>query len=348
MTVDTRPGAGDGTRGPNMTDVARRAGVSVATVSNTLNRPEIVAPATRERVQAAIDELGFVRNTTARSLKLGVVNTVGLVLVDIGNSFFVDIARGAEVETQRHGMSLVLANADVDLTRQQHYVSLFDEARFSGILLAPLDAPLGRVEATRGHGRPVVLVNYAAEGFCGVLVDEERGGYLAARHLIELGRRRLAFMGGPLTLGAVAGRLRGARRAVEEADADVRLEHLGTHSLNPGEGRRVAGQVAAQPPGRRPDGLVAAADTLAIGCVQELTTVHGVRVPDDVAVTGYDDNHFALDGPIPITTVRQPGHAMGEVATGLLMAEIDGLSGHTHRTVVLEPALIPRRSTLGT
>jgi LacI family transcriptional regulator len=347
MGQDARTDGGDTARGPNMTDVARRAGVSVATVSNTLNRPEIVAPATRERVQTAITELGFVRNTTARSLKLGVVNTVGLVLVDIGNSFFVDIARGAEEATQRYGMSLVLANSDVDLARQQHYVSLFDEARFSGILLAPLDAPLGRVEATRRHGRPVVLVNYAAEGYCGVLVDEERGGYLAARHLIELGRRRLAFAGGPLTLSAVEGRLRGARRAVDEAGGDVRLEHLPTHSLNPGEGRRVAAQLAAFPAGRRVDGVVAAADTVAIGCVQELTTVHGVGVPDEIAVTGYDDNHFALDGPIPITTVRQPGQAMGEVATGLLMAEMAGLTGHTHRTVVLEPSLIPRRSTLG-
>jgi LacI family transcriptional regulator len=329
-----------------MREVARAAGVSQGTVSNVLNRPEIVSPDTRRRVHEAIAALGFVRNGAARSLVTGGSSTIGLILVDIGNTLFVDIARGVDEGGHDHGMSVLLANSDVQLTRQDHYLTLFDESWVSGILLAPLDASLQATHRIRAHGRPVVLVNYAADGYCGVLVDEERGGYLAARHLIDAGRTRLAFAGGPLDLRAVAGRLRGARQAVKETEGAVELVHLPTAGLKPAEGRRIATELATAA-GTRPDGLITAADTLAAACIQELTTVHGVRVPDDIAVTGYDDNHFAAENPIPVTTLRQPGREMGRIATGLLVEEIQGSRDHEHRTVVLVPELIARQSTLG-
>jgi LacI family transcriptional regulator len=324
-----------------MRDVARLAGVSQGTVSHVLNKPEIVAPGTRDRVHAAIAELGFVRNGAARSLVRGGADTIGLIVADIGNSLFVDIARGVDDAGQRQGMSVLLANSDIDVTRQDHYLTLFDENWVSGILLAPLDAPLLTARAPRAHGRPVVLVNWAAEGYCGVLVDEERGGYLAARHLIELGRTRLAYFGGPLTLTALARRLRGAQRAVAETDG-VSLVHVPTDNLKVWEGRRVAAGLVDRPD--RPDGIVAAADTLAVACILELTH-RGLRVPEDVAVTGYDDNHFASDNPIPVTTVRQRGREMGRLATDLLMEEIRDAEGHRHRTVVIEPELVAREST---
>ena len=329
-----------------MREVARAAGVSQGTVSNVLNRPEIVSPDTRDRVHAAIEALGFVRNGAARSLVTGGASTIGLVLVDIGNSLFVDIARGVDEGGREHGMSVLLANSDVRLDRQDHYLGLFDESWVCGILLAPLDAPLQGTHRIRAHGRPVVLVNYAADGFCGVIVDEEQGGYLAARHLIDLGRRRLAFVGGPLDLRAVDGRLRGARRAVKETDGATELVHLPTANLKPAEGRRVAAGIGAGRH-RELDGLVTAADTLATACIQELTTVHGVRVPDDIAVIGYDDNHFASENPIPLSTMRQPGREMGRLATGLLVEEVRHPREHEHRTVVLEPELIVRESSAG-
>ncbi len=340
-----RPARGRRSRGPSIADVARLAGVSVGTVSHALNKPAVVAPATLARVEGAVEELGYVRNRAARDLVAGDSRTVGMVLVALDNSFIVDIARGAEEAVRAQGRSLLLANADVDLPTQDHYLSLFDESRVAGVLLAPLDAPLDGAVRVRGHGRPVVLVNYAAEGFCGVLVDEERGGYLATQHLLDLGRRRLAFVGGPLTLSAVAGRLRGARRAAQEAGVEV--EHLPTRSLQPGEGRRVAAEVAARPGGERPDGLVIAADSLAVACVQALTTVHDVAVPGDVAVTGYDDNHFVSDAPVPLTTVRQPGQEMGRRAAELLAREVEEGDEHVHTTVVVVPELLVRASSSG-
>lgn len=335
-----------GRRAPSMSDVARLAGVSLGTVSNALNKPEIVSGQTRQRIQAAIDELGFVRNGAARSLAAGSTDAVGLVLVDLANSFFVDIARGAEDAVQQRSKFLLLANADVDLAKQDRYLAIFEEARVAGILLAPLDLPLDTAAAVRGRGCPVVLVNYAAEGFCGVTVDEEHGGYLAARHLVEQGRTDLLFVGGPLSLHAVEGRLRGATRAVEEAGGGVRLRHVPTRTLSAREGRRVAEELVAGRGGRMPDGVVAAADSLAVAIVQALTTVHRVKVPEEIAVTGYDDNHFAAEGPVPVTTVRQPGPEMGETAARLLLDEIDAGPGHRHRTLMLKPTLVPRQSTV--
>ena len=253
-----------------MEDVAARAGVSLGTVSNALNRPEIVSPATLQRVQKAVESLNFVRNSAARSLAGGVGNTVGLVLVDLANSLFVDISRGAEQCLHAHAKSLLIADSDVDLSRQDRNLGLFDEARVAGIILAPLDASLSRARAVRRHGRSVVLVNYAARGFCGVTVDEVHGGYLAARHLLETGRRRLLFAGGPLTLRAVAGRWSGVQKAVQEWGDGARLEHRVTASLSVREGGVVADELTSRKPGRRPDGVVAAADTLAIGVVQQL------------------------------------------------------------------------------
>ena len=143
----------------SMQDVADRAGVAIGTVSNVLNRPDLVSERTRHKVETAIAALGFVRNSSARNLAAGSSDMVGLVVVDIGNSFFVDIARGAESASEQAGLKLLLANSDVDLRRQAGYLALFDEARAAGLLLAPLDAPLEAAYDVQDHGRPIVLVN---------------------------------------------------------------------------------------------------------------------------------------------------------------------------------------------
>src|SRR3954453_12894446 len=124
---------------PSMQAVADHAGGPLGTVSNVLNRPNLVAERTRRKVESAITALGFVRNSAARSLAAGSSNTVGLVLVDLENSFFVDIARGVEATTARAGLKLLLANSDIDQTRQRDYLEPFDEARSAGLILAPLD-----------------------------------------------------------------------------------------------------------------------------------------------------------------------------------------------------------------
>lgn len=334
-----------GARQPSIGDVARHAGVALGTVSNALNNPDKLAPSTLHKVQAAMEELGFVRNRLATSLAAGTGDLIGFVIVDIGNSLFVDIARGAEHAAKEQDFKLMLANSDVDLERQDAYLKLFDESRVSGVLLAPLDAPLDGAGIVRSHGRPVVLVNWPGQEneSCGVTVDEELGGYLAAKHLIEQGCRSLLFAGGPLGLTAVRERLIGAQRAIRESDVPVRFELLETERLTVPAGLEVGRALARRSTSERPDGIFAAADALAAGCAQALLFA-GISIPGNVAIIGYDDNHFTADHVVPISTVGQPGPEMGRIALELLIDEIRN-PRHRHKTVTLQPALITRAST---
>lgn len=330
---------------PKMSDVAERAGVSLATVSNTLNNPAIVSENTQARVWQAIEELGFVRNAAASGLASRASNTVGVVLIDLSNSLFVSMARGIEREASAAGIKVLLTNSEIDLAKQDDSLRFFDELRAAGVIVAPLEGDLGAIESVRRHGRPVVLLNHpAADGGCGVVVDEEHGGYLAARHLIELGHTRLAFAGAT-RFSVVDSRLAGARRAVAESAGDVTLEVLTTHGVRLKHGHQVGEELLSRDAIDRPDGIVAASDLIAVGIIQTMHRHGGVEIPRDLSIVGYDNNAFASDSAIPVTTIAQPAEEMGAVAFRLLMEEAHGDPEHVHGTVVLEPHLIRRSST---
>jgi LacI family transcriptional regulator len=327
---------------PRIQDVARRAGVAIGTVSNVLNNPDLVTDHTRLKVEAAIAELGFVRNSAARALAARRTDTVGLVLTNIGNSLFVDIARGAESATGQAQLKILLANSDSDVVKQNSYLELFDEARVAGVILAPMDGPLDSALAVQSHGRPVVLVNAPVDEprVCCVMVNEELGGNLAASHLLNQGARRLVYLAGHLELHAISRRLSGVRKAVTAAGASLKV--VEAPDLKIGSGRALGHQVLQS---EAVDGVFCPSDPLAIGVIQAATDL-GIDVPDDLIVVGYDDDHFASESSIPVSTVSQPGRRMGELAVELLLAEIRQPAGHEHRAVMLDPHLILRRSTL--
>ncbi len=232
--------------------VAERAGVSLGTVSNVLNRPERVGNKTRERVLRAIDELGFVRNEAARQLRAGRSRTIGLVVLDVGNPFFTDIAAGVEVAAAKAGLSLVLCNSAEDSTREAHYLSLLEEQRTFGVLLSPVDGDSSRLAALRRRGTATVLVDRkGSRSMCSVSVDDLVGGELAVSHLCGLGHRRIAFVGGPLGLKQVSDRLAGARRALADARLPERaltvVETAGADRRS-GTCRRRADRRASGPP----------------------------------------------------------------------------------------------------
>jgi LacI family transcriptional regulator, galactose operon repressor len=336
--------AGDASRpnNPRIQDVARRAGVAIGTVSNVLNNPDIVTEQTRVKVEAAITELGFVRNSAARALAARRTDTVGLILIEIGNSLFVDIARGAESAAGQAQLKALLANSDSTRSKQDNYLELFDQARVAGVLLTPLEEPLDVAHAVLGHGRPVVLVIATSPDplTCSVMVNEELGGYLAATHLLDRGARRLVFLAGCPDLRLIRRRLAGVERAAAEAGASLGV--VEAPNLAIGAGREVGRQVLLS---RSVDGVVCPSDLLAVGVIQAATDL-GIRVPDELMVVGYDDNHFASESSIPVSTVSLPGYRMGELAIELLLEEIHQGSGHVHRTVMLDPHLVPRRSSL--
>jgi LacI family transcriptional regulator len=331
---------------PTLHDVAAAAAVSIATVSNVLNHPEKVAPATLERVTLAIASLGFSRNNMARALASGSTRTFGLIVPSFRNSLFVDVAEGAQRAASRHRYRLQLANAEADLVAQSDHIEFFTGARVTGMLFAPMQNSRFEIVQLRRQGVPVVLLNYAApdHDLCTVLVDNEQVGYLAARHLIGLGRRHIALVGGRYDLQPTSLRRRGILRAMSEAADSVRFEELEVAGLEAGDGADVGRRLVDRED--RPDAVLAVTDLLGMAIISELVTAH-IRVPQEVAVMGCDHNSAAWGGAIPLTSVSMCGEEIGEEGVRLLLEELEHGGEHAHRTVVLEPHLVVRESTVG-
>jgi LacI family transcriptional regulator len=321
-------------------DVAAAAQVSVGTVSNVLNAPHKVAPATVERVMAAIEELGFVRNDAARQLRAQRSRCVALIVLDIGNPFFTDVARGAERRAAQLNLTVLFGTSDDDVGRERSYIDAFEEQRVFGVLVSPASDDLSRMAALHSRGTPVVLVDRDGAGtpFSSVAVDDVAGGRLAAGHLCEIGRRRLAFVGGPHSLRQVSDRLRGAREAVAE-HRGVKLEVIETEELSVLAGRAVGEQLCARPAVSRPDAVFCANDLLAIGMLQALTLTGDLRVPDEIALIGYDRSAV-----VPLSSIRQPSNQIGTAAIDLLAAAAE-LEEPRH--IVYQPELVVRASTAG-
>jgi LacI family transcriptional regulator len=327
-------------------DVARRANVSVGTVSNVMNHPDKVAASTVARVQAAIEELGFIRNDAARQLRDGRSKTIGLVVLDVRNPFFTDVARGAEDKATSAGLIVTLGNSDENPQREATYLDLFEQQRVHGVLISPYADITTRLQALRSRGIPAVLVDRTSTdlSFSSVSVDDLAGGRLAVEHLISQGRRRIAFIGGPFEIRQVTDRLEGARQAVA-VNPDVTLEVIQLEALSVIEGRAAGSAIVARPRAERPDAIFAANDLVSMGVLQALMMQGAVvSVPAEIALVGYDDIDFAAAAVVPLSSIRQPSALIGATAVEILLEEAADPSIEA-RQVVFQPELVVRAST---
>jgi LacI family transcriptional regulator len=328
-------------------DVAGHAGVSVGTVSNVLNRPETVGAETRRRVLDAIAALGFVRNESARQLRAGSSRTIGLVVLDIANPFFTDVARGVEEAANAAGLAVILCNTDDRQDREAAYLDVLAEQRVQGVLITPTAVLSPALQALRDRGVPVVLLDRRAPApdQCSVAADDLLGGRLAAEHLLERGHRRIAFVGGSSGLPQIQERHDGVEQAVREATgSDDALTVLSPASLTVAGGREAGELIVGLPASRRPTAAVCANDLMALGLLQEMVR-HGVRVPDDLAIVGYDDIDYAAAAAVPLSSVRKPRQELGRRAAELLIDEARG-GDHRHEQHVFEPQLVVRESSM--
>lgn len=327
--------------------MATLAEVSLGTVSHYINHPSRVSQAKRERIQKAIDQLGFVRNNAAWQLRLGRSGTIAYIAPDVSNPFFATIAEGVEQRAATHDLSVFISNSNRSRAREDAYLDLFEQQRVQGMLVASHDAIEDRLTQIRGRGIPSVLVGQRAvsELQPSVSVDDVSGGYLAARHLIEIGRKRLAFVGGPLGIRQVADRLEGAGNAVREA-GDVTLEVVNVTNRTIADGREIGRSMVSRSAATRPDGIFAVNDLTALGMLQILVR-GGVRVPEDVALVGYDDIEFGESSIIPLTSVRAPHEGFGFAAVDLLVNAMSESPDESPRQVVFQPELVVRASTTG-
>ena len=336
----------DVSRNASVKDVAAAAGVSLGTFSNVLNRPDRVSPATRARVQQAMSDLGFVRNESARQLRAGTSRTLAYVMLDAGNPFFTDVAKGIEDAAEDADLTVVLCNSANRADRERAHLALLEQQRVQGVLVTPVDPDSPDLDELARRGTPLVIVDRRRtdDSFCSVAVDDVLGGRLAVEHLLDRGHTRVAVVGGPETLGQVRDRLEGARRAWAEAGrpADTLL-HLPTPALDVAAGREAGDRLAGLSSARRPTAAFCLNDLVALGLLQQAIG-SGTRVPEQLAIVGYDDIDFAAAAAVPLTSVRQPRQELGAQAAALVLDEATG-TGHTHQQVLFTPELIARQST---
>jgi LacI family transcriptional regulator len=335
-----------GGRTPSVKDVAAAAGVSLGTVSNVLNRPEMVAAGTKQRVERAMTELGFVRNESARQLRAGTSRTLAYVMLDGTNPFFHDVAEGIELAAEDADLSLFICNSRGLAEREAVHIDRLMQQRVQGILITPVNPASPTLDEVSRRGIPVVIVDRTREGggFCSVAVDDVYGGRIALEHLLDTGHTRVAFVGGPESIGQVRERLQGAREAWAEAGLPAGdLVHLPTGALTVAEGRSAGERLAGLPARRRPTAAFCANDLLALGLLQQ-TIGSGQRVPDDLAIVGFGDIDFAAAAAVPLTSVRQPRRELGRTAARLLLDEATSAE-HVHEQSTFVPELVARAST---
>ena len=327
--------------------VAARAGVSTGTVSKVLNQPETVREVTRNRVNAAIRELGYVRNESARQLRAGRSRTIGLVVLDVANPFFTDLARGVENEASRAGLAVILCNSDDQEQKEKRYLDLLEEHRVSGVLITPVDDAEAVAARLRQRGMPVVLVDSRSPSYgqCSVAVDDILGGDRAMSYLIAEGHERIAYIAGPPSIRQVRDRLEGAVQALYRAGRSPEgLMVIQVDGLNVTGGQQAGASIAVMSAPDRPTAVFCANDLIALGLLQEMTR-NQIKVPEDISIVGYDDIDFAAAAAVPLTSVRQPRYQLGRTAARLLLDEAEDGELHQHRQVIFEPQLIVREST---
>ena len=328
-----------------VSDVARVAGVSLGTVSNTLNRPHTVSEQTRKKVLAAIKKLDFVPNEGAASLRSGTSKMLGLVIPDVTNPIYAEITKGVASAAETAGYAVMLFNTDDQPDRELRQLEMLARHRSAGALIVPRKADQRRLERLRNLGLHLVLIDRAVSEHdgCSVSIDDVRGGLLATSHLLDSGRRRIAFVSGPVLVPQAAGRLEGLRRAIALANLDPgSYVELDQEDTSYADGERAASQIARMPD--RPDGVFCINDQLAIGVLRGLAR-EGISVPREIAVVGYGDSAIAESAPVPLTTIRQPMYELGRAAVGHLLSEVDESSDeHHHSSTVFIPSLVIRSS----
>lgn len=325
-------------------DVATVAGVAVGTVSNYLNHPQKVSADKADRIQRAIDSIGFVPNRAGRQLRLGRSALIGYLAPDVSNPHFAEIAEAVERRAEELGLTVFLANSHRSRAREDAYLAAFEEHRVRGMIVsshAPID---DRLAAARQRGTPSVLTGQVAERADqpSVSIDDVAGGRIVAEHLIAQGSTRIAFIGGPLGIPQVADRLAGASAAVRAARG-VSLEVVEIEDRTIAGGRAAASILLEREAAQRPDAVFAVNDLLALGVLNGLT-LGGVSVPSDVAIVGYDDNEFAASSLVPLTSIREQSDGYGNAVMDLLWDVLEGREiENPHR--IFRPELVIRESS---
>lgn len=326
-------------------DVARRAKVSVATVSHVINESRNVTPETKKRVLGAVAELRYSRDGIARSLRRSKTGTIGVIISDITNPFFADLVRGIEAAIQAidPSLNIILSNTDEDATKERLYIDVLMEKRVDGIILAPAGGNESYFGDLVARPFPVVFVDRALPPVDAdaVIVDNFDGARLITRHLLSLGHRRIGVMKALLRATSIDDRVAGYRAALLEAgiERDPELEVEAPSEIH--DAYAAARRLLALD--RRPDAVFCTNNFMTLGMVG---AIHdgGMRCPKDIALAGFDDFPWAASFHPQLTTVSQPAFAMGGEAVRLLLDRMNKRRSGRGVKVTLATEMIVRES----
>ena len=326
-----------------MRDVAERAGVSVTSVSHVINETRPVSDELRRRVLAAMDDLDYQPNRLARSLRRGQTHTIGMIIPDSANPFFAEMARGVEDTSFESGYNVILCNSDGDLNKERLYTNVLIEKRVDGILFIAAGLSTNGVLDLQAQKTPLVVVDrdLPDASVDSVLTDNAQGGWLATRHLIDLGHRRIACITGPSDVTPSAERVIGYRQALAEGDIpiDEALIVRGDFQYESAYRASIRLLQTEDPP----TAIFACNDLMAVA-VMSAALEQEWQVPADLSVVGYDDVRLAAFANPPLTTIAQPKYEMGVVAATMLLERIRAPQAPAQRRV-FESSLVTRKST---
>ena len=327
-----------------MADVAARAGVSVATVSRALSgEPKRVSQPVLQRIIDAAEELEYIPNNLARNMRSGSARILGLIISDIGNPFFTAVARGVEDVAQRHGYSLVLSNTDENPEREAASLSVMAAERAAGVIVATTNENGSALQRFRDLGLAVVAIDRHIVDMHtdSVVVDNEGAAFEAVSHLVRLGHRHIAIVGGPSDADTARERERGYERALREARIEVEPELVRAGDFREAAGLTVTRQLLDLP--RPPTAIFTVNNLTTIGVLGALRE-RQVRVPEEMSVVGFDDIPTAELLQPPLTVVKQPTYRVGAHAADLLIRRLREPTAAV-KEVVLAARLVVRGST---
>ncbi|MCU1773898.1 LacI family DNA-binding transcriptional regulator [Pseudomonas sp. 13B_3.2_Bac1] len=323
-------------------DVAALAGISYTTVSHVVNKTRPVSQEVRLKVEAAIKTLDYVPSAVARSLKAKTTATIGLLVPNSLNPYFAELARGIEDYCERNGYCVILCNSDDNPEKQRSYLRVLLEKRIDGLIVASAGGDTGLAQGLAGVKTPMVIVDRGLEGVDADLVriDHEYGAYLATRHLLELGHRDIATIGGPSSTSVAQMRQAGFCRALKEAGITVRPERMLESDFTSTGGYNAAAVLLQSNP---PSAIFAGNDMIGIG-VLRAAAERNVRVPSELSVIGFDDIQMSRYVYPALTTVGQSILQLGEMAAEVLLRRIATPSLVTDQRIVT-PSIVLREST---
>jgi DNA-binding LacI/PurR family transcriptional regulator len=326
-------------------DLARELNVSISTISRTLSRPEMVAPATREKVLAAVKQSGFQLNEIARSLRTRETKTIGIIVPDITNWFFGVIVKAVGEVAQSNGYSVLVCNADEDPSGEEHALNLLRDRKASGIINCPMGANLSLWRGLKKTGIPVVEFDRVSglEKVDTVVLDDEKAATLAAEHLIELGHYRIATIAGPQRLSNGLRRFAGFKKTLRKRSIPLPPEYIEYGDFREQSGHDAARKLVSLP--SPPTAIFVANSEMAGGAIGALRECK-IRIPAQLSIVAFDDARWARYLDPPLTVIAQPTEAMGRCAAELLIARMSTRSkSRKPQMELFPPELILRKST---